>query len=271
MKIAALENLRVGQIGVHLQHSTDFLIDRPLGSGDFLLLYFESPTQAKDATGLHQLEAGTCLLYPPGMLHWYRGAATVFSNSYMHFRASHFNLFPTGQAFTPTHSEFLAPLLTEITHEQTNHQPHSADLILVLATQLLLLVARAHPTQSGGASPLHHGEINAEFSALRAEIRARPQAPWRVQTMARRLHLSTSRFSVLYRAQFGVPPMEDVIEARLAKARYLLLGRGVAVSLVARECGFASPFYFSRLFKAKTGVAPRDYYQARITTQSVLE
>ena len=62
--------------------------------------------------------------------------------------------------------------------------------------------------------------------------------------------------------------MDDVIEARLAKARYLLLGRGVAVGMVARECGFASPFYFSRLFKAKTGVAPRDYYEQRMTAQS---
>ena len=56
----------------------------------------------------------------------------------------------------------------------------------------------------------------------------------------------------------------SVIEARLAKARYLLLGEGVSVEFVARECGFSSPFYFSRLFKAKTGVAPRDYYRQKM-------
>jgi AraC-like DNA-binding protein len=267
MELLALENLQVGEVGVHLSHSADFLVDRPMGSGDFLLLRFESPTRLRDNRGVREVTAGTCVLYPPGMTQWYRGASGGLANTYMHFQAACFDLFPAGEAFLPSRSEFLAPLLAEIEREQARRQIYCENMTELLATQLLLLMARAHPAQSGLKLPHQKRALNEELADLRAEIRARPEASWRVDTMAKRLHLSASRFSVLYRAQFGVPPMDDVIEARLAKARYLLLGRGVAVALVARECGFSSPFYFSRLFKSKTGVAPRDYYQEKVAAQ----
>ncbi|MBN8527398.1 MAG: helix-turn-helix domain-containing protein, partial [Planctomycetes bacterium] len=58
-----------------------------------------------------------------------------------------------------------------------------------------------------------------------------------------------------FTATVGMPPRRCEILARLGRARELLAG-GATVAAAAAACGFASPFYFSRRFKAAYGVAP---------------
>ena len=77
--------------------------------------------------------------------------------------------------------------------------------------------------------------------------------------MAQLTHMSPSRFAVLYKRILGASPTEDLIEARLARARGLLTNAGLSVGEVAAETGFTSLSYFSRLFRRRVGTTPRDY------------
>jgi AraC family transcriptional regulator of arabinose operon len=255
------QDLQVLSVGAYQVHPEEFLIDRPQGSGDYLLLRFESPTLIRMNQSYREVPTGSCLLYAPDQPQWYRGSGGGLHNSWMHFHATNIG-FAVGETFMPSNSDFFAPLLVKIEREIARREVGFEAMASLLAQRLLIMLTRVHPATEK-LSP-QSGGISEALADIRAEIRARPQAKWTVEKMARRVHLSESRFSVLYRAQFGASPGDDVIEARLTKARYLLLGRGVSVEFVARECGFASPFYFSRLFKSKTGVAPRDYYREKM-------
>jgi len=82
---------------------------------------------------------------------------------------------------------------------------------------------------------------------------------WTVASMAELAHVSASRFAVLYKKLFGVTPMEDLIDARLARARALLTSAGLSVGEAAAQTGFASLCYFSRLFRRRMGTTARDY------------
>lgn len=100
-----------------------------------------------------------------------------------------------------------------------------------------------------------------EFRNLRMHVQERMQEPWRVAEMARLAHLSPSRFAVLYTKLLGVSPMEDLIHARLQRARALLTDGGISVSDVADRAGFGSVCHFSRLFRKHVGCSPRDYHR----------
>ena len=69
--------------------------------------------------------------------------------------------------------------------------------------------------------------------------------------------MSPSRLSKLFQEQMGQAPMQYIETRRLDLARELLMMTAKPIAQIAEECGFSSPFYFSRVFKARTGLAPR--------------
>jgi AraC-like DNA-binding protein len=54
----------------------------------------------------------------------------------------------------------------------------------------------------------------------------------------------------------GLPPHQYLLSRRMTLARELLLTTSLPVEAVARRCGFASPFYFTRLCRARFGAPP---------------
>lgn len=77
-----------------------------------------------------------------------------------------------------------------------------------------------------------------------------------VERLARHAAMSPSHFAHRFRAVARVSPMRYVREARLDRARQLLLEKGSRVSEVALEVGFESPAHFTREFKRRFGMAP---------------
>jgi AraC family transcriptional regulator, arabinose operon regulatory protein len=78
-----------------------------------------------------------------------------------------------------------------------------------------------------------------------------------ITTLARVCSLSPSRLSHLFRDQMGQAPIQYIEARRLDRAKELLMMTAKPVAQISEECGFCSPFYFSRVFKARTGLAPR--------------
>ena len=50
--------------------------------------------------------------------------------------------------------------------------------------------------------------------------------------------------------------VEDVINARIAKAKILLSGSNLKVGEIAVKCGYSDVEHFTRQFKAKTEISP---------------
>ncbi|MBL8993966.1 MAG: helix-turn-helix transcriptional regulator [Spirochaetia bacterium] len=57
---------------------------------------------------------------------------------------------------------------------------------------------------------------------------------------------------------FGVSPQGYLLERRINQARHLLW-EGKKVNEVARLTGPWDAFYFSRMFKSRTGFSPKEY------------
>lgn len=64
----------------------------------------------------------------------------------------------------------------------------------------------------------------------------------------------------LFRQEMHTTPHKYLTNLRLqAAADILRVGTGRSVTEIARMCGYHDPLYFSRLFKKKYGVSPREY------------
>lgn len=67
----------------------------------------------------------------------------------------------------------------------------------------------------------------------------------------------------LFRQELHTTPHKYLTNLRLqAAADALRTGTGGSITEVARTCGYSDPLYFSRMFKKKYGVSPREYAKA---------
>lgn len=80
-----------------------------------------------------------------------------------------------------------------------------------------------------------------------------------VQNMADSVNLSASYLSDLLKKETGKSAKDHINEFLVDKAKDMLLSTQQSVSEIAYNLGFNYPHYFSRLFKAKTGITPNDY------------
>jgi len=76
---------------------------------------------------------------------------------------------------------------------------------------------------------------------------------------ARAAGLTPVYFGRAFKRETGLRPMEWLNQRRLQQARQQLAGTQQSVAEIAEACGFASPFYFSRVFKKHFGQSPSGF------------
>lgn len=82
-----------------------------------------------------------------------------------------------------------------------------------------------------------------------------------LQELAAVVHLSPYHFARVFKEEVGLPPHAYQTQARVRRAKDLLL-RGWPVVQVAHEAGFFDQSHFARHFKRLVGVSPGSYARA---------
>jgi AraC family cel operon transcriptional repressor len=72
-------------------------------------------------------------------------------------------------------------------------------------------------------------------------------------------NVSHAHLSRSMRTHYGITPGEFVAQLRLGLAATLLTTTPATVTAIAYRCGFASPSYFTRCFRAAHGTSPRAF------------
>ena len=79
------------------------------------------------------------------------------------------------------------------------------------------------------------------------------------ESLCRALGIGKTRLYELSRRSYGRGIAEHVRALRIERARELLSGEKEKISEIAAQCGFSDYNYFTKVFKAHTGLTPRDY------------
>lgn len=104
------------------------------------------------------------------------------------------------------------------------------------------------------ASPIPRGIIEA-ISFIQMNLKQ----TLTVELLAGRANLHPNYFSRLFLKHTGVRPVVYIQEKRIERAQYLIATTTQSLTSIAEETGFDNLFYFSKIFKKVTGIAPGGY------------
>lgn len=88
-----------------------------------------------------------------------------------------------------------------------------------------------------------------------------PDCDYDLNACLEAMPFQTGYLKRLFKKETGLTPLQYLTDKRLenaARALASICGKG-SISETAHLCGFDDPLYFSRLFKKKYGVSPRNY------------
>lgn len=130
-----------------------------------------------------------------------------------------------------------------------------------MLTELMVLLARARLSAGNVCSEPAH-----RIAVLVSALTERFFEDWPLARMAEVAGCSVPSLSRHFRAQMRTSPTEYLISLRLSRARQLLLNTDLSVTNIADQTGFADPNYFTRQFRSRTGITPRQYRQGIMPT-----
>ncbi|MDD5598894.1 MAG: helix-turn-helix transcriptional regulator [Victivallaceae bacterium] len=136
----------------------------------------------------------------------------------------------------------------------TVHYHNSYNRMVMRLEDLLLQLHEQNMTEK--KIPTYH---NRFFEDLLSRINSLPEKKWDFDLEAERIHVTRNHFNRLFKDFSGTSPQRFLIQCRLAKAAELLLKSSRTVYDIASEAGIENEFYFSRLFKSRYHVSPREY------------
>ena len=253
------EIMKLHSLGIDFHHDKDFLIDRPEGSGDDLIIIFKSPAVILQDGVVRSVPADSAVVYSRGERQYYGAAGAEYINHWVHFECDERDAFfdRIGLPFNrviPVSASGTEDILNLLNIEQiSNVGVENREECVDLLLRLLL-------AKLGGAegSPRNNPH-SAALRSLRAEIYRAPADCKSIAELSARLALSPSYFQNLYKREFGVSCYEDVLAARLERAKYYLSDTSLSVRRIAELCGFENDTHFMRQFRRRTGITATQY------------
>lgn len=236
---------------------SDFSLDRPSGTTDYLLLHFHTPVHMTLRDEEMYLPIGSCILLTPTTPHAFYPVEGDLVHDWMHFMPSDCDAFerlglPLDRVFFPSETGFITSLVKQCEMESIDRGEGYEAMISAHVSELMIRLLRQLRT------PPHAPHADA-IHRLRHSVYRDPDRFATTEDMAHTVGLSRSRFAVVYRELIGVPPKSDLIRARVSKATYLLSLGTRSLSDISEVCGYQSVYHFIRQFREVTGVTPGKY------------
>ena len=240
-------------IGYDAVHPSDFVYDVSQNKGYYLLILTSTPIRFRQDGVYKEYPANQAALFAPDSQGSYGACTDFYRNDWIVFSSdeTYVTEFPLiAQLFPVMDPEYIHNLFKLLTweHSQDNYETVISQLMSVLFQKLAADTGR-----------IAENGYNHELLALRRKIMHHPREPWNVAGMAQELHISPGYLQMLYKKQFGISCMDDVIQSRIRLAKDYLRHTGMQISEIAVLCGYNSTEHFSRQFRAVCRMAPGEY------------
>ena len=97
------------------------------------------------------------------------------------------------------------------------------------------------------------------FEKLRSEIYAHPEYEWNLETMAKKVNMSTRSLQKIYKKFANISCIAEVVESRMIRAKMLLARTSLDVSEISIKCGYHNVEHFCRQFRQHENCSPSSY------------
>ena len=207
----------------------------------------------------------TVMLYPPKAPASYEAHGGPYANYYVRFYTDEdfiekLNL-PLGKPIILRSPESMNSLFKFLEKEYFSDFAYSQQSMGMIMR--LMIMKLAESVEDNSMTEQQRALIN-----LRYDIQTRPDYQWTVNEMAERIHVSAGYLQSIYKKQFGVSCMQDVLNRRVDLAKEYLQSSAYSSQKIAQLCGYQSIEHFCRQFKLIAGMSPLQYRKKALMKQA---
>ncbi len=251
--------IKISTMGESTVHEADFLVDRPFGNKEYLVILVQTPSYFFIEGEWREYEPGYAVVFKPGQKQLYCANGANYIDSWIYYSDDSGILgdgFPFGLPIK---------LYNEMQFHQLFHLIHSTFYSVSENREPLLdnLTATLLYKLADENSVKNMPDICREVHTVREMIYREPQRQWSISGIAEELHISSGYFQKIYKSLFGISCINDVINSRIESACELLTSGNYTVERVGELCGYNNSEHFIRQFKSKTGQTPHQYRKLR--------
>ena len=151
--------------------------------------------------------------------------------------------------------------IVELIVEETNTDSPGGALILERLVEVLLVEALRFRSASAAREEqgLLAGLSDPALAQTLREIHVDVSRRWTVEQLARTAGMSRAVFAERFSRKIGMPPMQYLLEWRVALAKDMLRKERPALAEVAERVGYQSASAFSTAFTRLTGRSPSEF------------
>ena len=245
--------------------SAGFYLDRPMGLPYYIFIHFKTPVVYSLEGKEFKLTPGACVICPPNT--W----STIYSegqliHDWMHLTGDigdmlgSYNL-ECKQIYYVKDSAYISRVVQSLEREFYSSMPYKNDLIEAKLREMFIHISREARDEE--TSEDVGADVYEAFKRLRIAAFANIAEDPSIAQMARSVHLSESRFHALYKQIFGISPKNDLIIARIERAKNLLEQNKYNNAEIAALTGYTNEYHFIRQFKKFEGITPKEYARAK--------
>lgn len=251
---------------------------------DYLIIYVQEGVCSVWVDGQHYelIKDDVCFIQPNrlSVLEGVTNTVTPFAHFDIFYHPERENSFPTraGQVDLSDYAHWMQPRLDDVLEREIPVKPRLSNVgkfrdtflkvveywqerntLMQLRAQagmmeIIIMLLEDHvsfrPSQHVSMQALNW--ITSYFSLNLSE-------PLSVEHMARRAHLSPSRFHEVFKWQYGTTPHQYLLAMRVNHACELLKTTDLSQEQIAVYCGFSDVHHLSKTLKRRTGMAPGAY------------
>jgi AraC-like DNA-binding protein len=155
----------------------------------------------------------------------------------------------------PSFKDAIRLLLSELAFPK----PGTQVLTATLMRQCLIVLLRRYWQDEAGPAPWISSLKEPQLGTAILAMADKPEAPHTLQGLADISGMSRAAFAEHFKRTYRRTPMDYLKTLRLRRAADLLSGSDLPVKVVTGRVGFESRSYFTRAFRAYSGLHPTEY------------
>ena len=148
---------------------------------------------------------------------------------------------------------YLRAMLSEIENKASGYDLVCQDLLEVLVVRLMRRTDFSLTPATPGT------RTSKECVTVRRYIDSHFKESLSLDVLAEVAHVNKYYLVHTFSKEFGISPINYLLEKRIEHSRYLLKTTDYSVTQIAEASGFSSQNYFSQIFRKSTGMSPRQY------------
>ncbi len=142
-------------------------------------------------------------------------------------------------------------IIEKTKNEKTGYQPMVAGIVMHLLGQIHTLAKQKNFKEEDITESI----INKARIIFRTNI----DQDIAIENVSKELNVSYAWFRKAFKSYSGIAPHQYLLQLKIEKAKTLLADHSKQIKEIALDLNFKSSFYFSKLFKEKTGLSPEQF------------